>query len=99
MNEMFFKKARFNPSIAVPIRVTVTMPITIPRVVRIDRILLARMAAQEMPNPSLSSAAKFTISPPVVWTATARTTTGPPVAADRAVYHRTNHNDPPACGS
>ena len=53
------RKAWFNPSMAVPIKVTVTMPITIPSVVKIERILLARIAPQEMARPSLSSTKKF----------------------------------------
>ena len=37
---------------AVPIRVTVTMPMTMPSVVSAERILLARMASQEIHRPS-----------------------------------------------
>ena len=59
MEEMALRKARFNPSIAVPIRVTVTMPITMPSVVSTERILLARIALQEMARPSLSSVSRF----------------------------------------
>src|SRR3954470_15539092 len=57
--EMLRKNAWFKPSIAVPIRVTVTTPITIPSVVRAERILFARSAAQEMRKPSFSSVPKF----------------------------------------
>src|ERR1022692_2662833 len=59
MEEMFFRNARFNPSMAVPINVTVTMPITMPSVVSTERILFARMALQEMSRPSRSSVTKF----------------------------------------
>src|SRR5437899_12318127 len=58
MKETLWTNALFSPSIAVPIRVTVRMPMTIPSVVSIDRILLARMAPQEMRRPSLSSVRK-----------------------------------------
>ena len=44
---------------AVPIKVTVTMPITMPSVVSTERILLARIALQEMARPSLSSVSRF----------------------------------------
>ena len=53
--EMLRRNARFKPSIAVPIKVTVTTPITMPSVVRMDRSLFARMASQAMNNPSLTS--------------------------------------------
>src|SRR5215472_7587538 len=59
MNETLPMNARFSPWMAVPINVTVRMPITMPRVVRTERILLARIAAHEMPRPSLSSVRKF----------------------------------------
>ena len=59
MNEMLLRNARLSPSMAVPMSATVTMPITMPRVVRMDRILLARMAAQEMPMPSRISVNRF----------------------------------------
>src|SRR5712671_3639521 len=59
MKEMLFRKARFSPSMAVPMSVTVTMPITIPKVVRVERSLLARIAPHEMLIPSLSSVRKF----------------------------------------
>src|SRR6266571_5920473 len=58
MKETLWRNALFSPSIAVPISVTVRMPMTIPSVVSIDRILLARMAPQEMRRPSLSSVRK-----------------------------------------
>src|SRR5260221_9535884 len=57
---MLLMKALFKPVMAVPIKVTVTMPITMPKVVSKERILLPRMAPHEMPNPSLSSVKKFT---------------------------------------
>src|SRR6266436_873967 len=57
---MLLMKALFKPVMAVPIKVTVTMPITMPKVVSNERILLPRMAPHEMPNPSLSSVKKFT---------------------------------------
>src|SRR5678815_731799 len=59
MNEMLFSNARFNPSMAVPMSVTVTIPITMPSVVRIERSLFARMALQEIARPSRSSVRKF----------------------------------------
>src|SRR5260221_9364309 len=59
MEEIFLRNARSSPVIAAPIKVTVTIPITIPSVVRIDRILLARIAPQEMPTPSLNSVSRF----------------------------------------
>ena len=46
---------------AVPISVTVTMPMTMPSVVSTERILFARMAPQEMPRPSRSSVRKFMV--------------------------------------
>ena len=52
-----FDESSVEPLDGGPMRVTVTMPITIPRVVSIERILLARMAPQEIPRPSLSSVA------------------------------------------
>src|SRR5579862_5160424 len=55
MKVMLCKKAALSPSMAVPINVTVTMPMTIPNVVNSDRILLARSASREMPHPSLNS--------------------------------------------
>ena len=58
-DEMLLMKERFNPSMAVPIKVTVTMPMTMPSVVRMERSLLARIAAQEMPKPSRISVMKF----------------------------------------
>ena len=42
MPEMLRLKVAFNPAMALPISVTVTMPMTMPRVVRPARILLAR---------------------------------------------------------
>src|SRR5881394_2066888 len=59
MAEMLLRKAAFSPSIAAPIRVTVTMPMTMPSVVSPERILLARIASQEMARPSRSSVRKF----------------------------------------
>ena len=58
-DEMLLMKDWFNPSMAVPMSVTVTMPMTMPSVVRIERSLFARMAAHEMPNPSRISVMKF----------------------------------------
>jgi hypothetical protein len=49
---------RFRPVMAVPISVTVMMPMTIPSVVSTDRILLARIAAQAITKPSLISLKK-----------------------------------------
>src|ERR1051325_4593509 len=57
--DMFLRKARSSPVMAVPISVTVTTPMTIPRVVRIERSLLARIAPHEIPKPSLSSEKRF----------------------------------------
>lgn len=59
MAEMLSRKARSRPWMAVPIRVTVTTPITMPSVVSAERILFARMASQEMLSPSLTSASRF----------------------------------------
>src|SRR5580698_10596286 len=59
MDEMLFMNEPFKPSIAVPIRVTVTMPITMPSVVSTERSLFARMALQEIARPSRSSVTKF----------------------------------------
>src|SRR5882757_3514594 len=59
MNEMLFVNERLSPSIAVPINVTVTIPMTMPSVVRIERSLFARMALQEIDRPSRSSVRKF----------------------------------------
>jgi hypothetical protein len=59
MEDMLLRNARFNPSIAVPIIVTVKMPMTMPSVVNTERNLLARMAPQEMLKPSVSSVKKF----------------------------------------
>jgi hypothetical protein len=56
---MLFMNDRLSPSIAVPMSVTVTIPITIPSVVRIERSLFARMALQEIARPSRSSVKKF----------------------------------------
>jgi hypothetical protein len=56
-------KARFTPSMAVAMRVTDTIPITMPSVVRTERILLARIARNEMINPSLSSVRKCIVFP------------------------------------
>ena len=50
---------RFKPSMAVPISVTVTMPMTMPSVVRTERSLFARMALHEIARPSRSSVKKF----------------------------------------
>src|SRR5438105_10887034 len=61
MKETLLRKDRFKPSIAVPISVTVKMPMTMPKVVSIERILLARMALQEMSKPSRSSVNGFTL--------------------------------------
>jgi len=47
-------KERFNPSIAVPMSVTVRMPMTMPSVVSTERSLFARMALHEMLRPSRS---------------------------------------------
>src|SRR5439155_13613405 len=59
MNETLLRKERFRPSIAVPIKVTVRIPITMPSVVSTERSLLARMALQEMSRPSFSSVRNF----------------------------------------
>ena len=59
MEEMLFMNERFNPSIAVPISVTVTMPMMMPSVVSTERILLARMRLHEMLKPSRISVRKF----------------------------------------
>ena len=40
--------------------VTVTMPMTMPKVVSDDRSLCARMASHEIPKPSRSSEKRFT---------------------------------------
>src|SRR5579859_6081423 len=56
---MFLRNARSSPVIAEPIRLTVTIPMTIPSVVNTDRILLARIAPEEMPKPSLNSLHRF----------------------------------------
>ena len=57
--ETLRRKARFSPSIAVPIKVTVTTPMTMPSVASMDRSLLARIASPAMKSPSLSSVKKF----------------------------------------
>src|ERR1017187_768569 len=44
---------------AVPMSVTVTIPMTMPRVVSTERSLLARMALHEIARPSRSSVRKF----------------------------------------
>src|SRR5438552_16167509 len=62
MNEILLRNERFRASIAVPMSVTVRMPMTMPKVVSTERILLARMAPQEMRRPSLSSVNKFTLA-------------------------------------
>ena len=59
MDEMLCMKELFSPSMAVPMSVTVTMPMTMPSVVRMERILFARMALHEMVKPSRSSVKKF----------------------------------------
>src|SRR2546425_11833419 len=59
MNETLLRNERLRPSMAVPIKVTVRMPITMPRVVSTERSLLARMAPQEMRRPSWSSVSGF----------------------------------------
>src|SRR5262249_44225744 len=59
MPETFFTNDRFIPSIAVPISVTVTMPITMPSVVSTERNLFARIALQEIARPSRSSVRRF----------------------------------------
>src|SRR5665213_729021 len=59
MDEMLFRNELFNPSMAVPIIVTVTMPMTMPSVVSTERSLFARMALHEMLKPSRSSVKKF----------------------------------------
>src|ERR1051325_2868541 len=59
IKEMLWRKARLRPSMAVPINVTVTMPMTMPRVVSTERSLLARMALQAMLRPTLSSVSAF----------------------------------------
>src|SRR5262245_6989594 len=59
MNEMLFMNERFSPSSAVPMSVTVTIPMTMPNVVRTERSLFARIALHEMPSPSLSSEKGF----------------------------------------
>src|SRR5919108_5725174 len=59
MAEMLLRKAALRPWMAAPIKVTVTMPITMPSVVSPERILLARIASQEMASPSRSSVRKF----------------------------------------
>src|SRR5438093_5083960 len=59
MNETLWRNALFNPWMAVPISVTVKMPMTIPSVVSTERILFPRIAPQEMRRPSLSSVNKF----------------------------------------
>ena len=56
---MLLAKAVFNPRMAVPINVTVTMPMIMPKVVKTERILLARIALQEIPNPSFNSPRRF----------------------------------------
>ena len=56
---MLLRNERFSPSMAVPMSVTVTMPITMPSVVSTERILLARIAPHEMPKPSRISANRF----------------------------------------
>jgi hypothetical protein len=58
MEEMLCMNDRFRPVMAVPISVTVMMPMTIPSVVSTDRILLARIAAQAITKPSLISLKK-----------------------------------------
>src|SRR5664280_1706521 len=56
---MLFEKAVFKPRMAAPIRDTVTIPMMMPRVVSTDRILLERIASQEMSSPSRISIRKF----------------------------------------
>src|SRR5262245_55850638 len=53
--EILCLKARLIPSIAVLISVTVTMPMTIPIVVKAERILFASSAASEIRIPSMIS--------------------------------------------
>src|ERR1700744_4239390 len=59
IDEMLFMNERFKPSMAVPIKVTVTIPMTMPSVVSTERSLFARMALQEIASPSRSSVRKF----------------------------------------
>ena len=47
-NSILFSKERSNPEISVPINVTARIPITTPRAVKRERILLARTAVKEM---------------------------------------------------
>src|ERR1035437_3993876 len=61
MEEILFMNERFKPSIAVPMSVTVTMPMTMPSVVSTERSLFARMALHEMIKPSRSSVRKFIV--------------------------------------
>ena len=60
MVETDWRKERFKPSMAAPIRVTLTIPMMIPSVVSAARILLARMASHAISRPSFSSVKKFT---------------------------------------
>src|SRR5688572_8396828 len=59
MVEMLLRKAWFKPSMAVPIKVTVTTPMTMPSVVSPERSLFARIAPHEISMPSFSSVPKF----------------------------------------
>ena len=57
--EMLSTNARLMPWMAVPMSVTVTMPMTMPSVVSTERSLFARMALHEISKPSRSSVKKF----------------------------------------
>src|SRR5215472_16325216 len=59
MIEMFLRNALSRPVMAVPIKVTVTTPMTMPRVVSMERILLTRIAPHEMLRPSFNSVKRF----------------------------------------
>ena len=59
--EMLLLNARSNPSMAVPMRVTDRMPMKMPSAVRIERILLARMAPKAISNPSFRSTRRMPI--------------------------------------
>ena len=60
MPARLFLNAAFSPVMAVPMRVTETMPMTMPRVVRPARSLFARSAAQAMITASLNSVRRVT---------------------------------------